>query len=280
MPDTIDVSFYQHPGGAPIDWAKVKAAGVKRVYVQLTYGSTGLNPFAKGDIAGAHAEELEVGAYHFAYPAQSSGPSQATRFVAATRGLPLSLPHALDLEEEGGLTFDQLAQWAESWHTTVDAEPGSTAHYTDEAWRTELPGCPWGRKLWLAAPDATEAPAGTWLWQRGPTQVDGIEGNVDADELVEAPTPAPPPAPAPVPVPPATVTVTLPELREQAPPYQDQAAVHHLQQLTFDHVSLPSVADGMFGPNTDAAVRTAQQRLGLAADGIVGPLTWEALLTR
>lgn len=40
----------------------------------------------------------------------------------------------------------------------------------------------------------------------------------------------------------------------------------------------PGPIDGIFGKRTDEAVRAFQEARGLAVDGLVGPVTWEALL--
>jgi len=38
--------------------------------------------------------------------------------------------------------------------------------------------------------------------------------------------------------------------------------------------------DGVFGPNTEAAVKAFQASHGVATDGIVGPVTWAALVVQ
>ena len=52
--------------------------------------------------------------------------------------------------------------------------------------------------------------------------------------------------------------------------------VRPLQQLLRARGQTVAV-DGIFGPQTEAAVRAFQQSRGLAADGIVGPQTWSRL---
>ena len=53
--------------------------------------------------------------------------------------------------------------------------------------------------------------------------------------------------------------------------------VRTLQDLLREHGHSVTV-DGIFGPDTDAAVRAFQQQKNLAVDGIVGPNTWSALI--
>ena len=56
--------------------------------------------------------------------------------------------------------------------------------------------------------------------------------------------------------------------------------VRKLQELlnfVLDGIMPPLTVDGIFGAKTEDAVKEMQRRLGLKADGIVGPKTWAAL---
>ncbi|MEG4803761.1 peptidoglycan-binding protein [Microcoleus sp. ARI1-B5] len=55
-------------------------------------------------------------------------------------------------------------------------------------------------------------------------------------------------------------------------------AVRDLQERLRAKGFLRASADGVFGPETQAAVKAAQRQYQLPADGIVGHATWEALL--
>lgn len=91
----------------------------------------------------------------------------------------------------------------------------------------------------------------------------------------------------PPPVKEVTVNVTLPELQAgAADPVNGKQSVHRLQGLlrgigiAWNASPMQLTIDGAFGPATEAAVRTFQQRYGggLSVDGVVGPSTWHALV--
>ncbi|HEV3478016.1 MAG TPA: peptidoglycan-binding protein [Gaiellaceae bacterium] len=61
-------------------------------------------------------------------------------------------------------------------------------------------------------------------------------------------------------------------------------AVRAVQQVMKFHdqsdgEGTPVQIDGIFGPRTDAWVRGFQTAVGTASDGIVGPITWRALVS-
>lgn len=144
---------------------------------------------------------------------------------------------------------------------------------------------------------------GAALYQRvTPTlSIAGSTGSWDEDVILKpipwwtsaapSPTPVPTPVPVPVPVPtppapapapspdPVEVTVQVPELSINHPgPKVAWQSCRAVQTLLNAHGAGIAV-DGRFGPATERAVETFQHSHSLTVDGIVGPLTWHALIT-
>lgn len=91
---------------------------------------------------------------------------------------------------------------------------------------------------------------------------------------VDPPKPTPPPVPVPPPAPPQPPAPTRePALRSG----MSGDSVRLLQTLLNEKELAGLKVDGVFGNNTETAVRRFQQRRNLAQDGVVGPNTWSAL---
>jgi hypothetical protein len=117
--------------------------------------------------------------------------------------------------------------------------------------------------------------AGTcWLWGFYAT-IKGSTASLPVWDTPPTPTPLPTNTLIPTPtIPPLTRTLRLDS------PYMTGDDVLLLQQrlLELGYVEVGS-ADGVFGPNTDKAVRIFQTRNGLTVDGIVGEGTWKILFS-
>lgn len=181
----IDVSANNHPDGGPIDWRRVKAAGYGAVMIKATEGSGYVNPWLQRDASDALAAGLLVGFYHFAHPGEDLPILEATHALAAIGGLRHDLGLALDLEVTEGKTWPQLASFAKAFHATVRERLNHSPLYVNDNFLDNLPGAPWGERLWVAQ---TSRPRFVcWAWQEViPDRVDGITGDVDVGYL--APT--------------------------------------------------------------------------------------------
>jgi len=200
----VDVASYQHPGGAPIDWMKVRAAGHSFALVKATEGTTYTNPYFADDWSGAAAENLYRGAYHYARPAlpYSTALDQARYFVSKAGSMTgkRDIGGVLDLEEKGRLTKVQLATWTRTWLAEVTRLTGRAPMiYTGYYFWKDAVGNPTdigsSYRLWLASypddPNSTTfrplVPSGwsNWtFWQyRSDGQVPGIGWRVDMNRF-------------------------------------------------------------------------------------------------
>ncbi|WP_248309395.1 glycoside hydrolase family 25 protein [Bosea sp. Tri-44] len=92
----IDISRWQ----GEIDWASVKAAGTRFVYIKATEGGDHVDPAFQRNWEGARRAGVPRGAYHFVYWCRPAH-EQAIWFKQQIPNDPDALPPVLDLEWNG-----------------------------------------------------------------------------------------------------------------------------------------------------------------------------------
>jgi GH25 family lysozyme M1 (1,4-beta-N-acetylmuramidase) len=236
----IDVASYQHPNGAAINWASVRASGAAFAFVKMSEGASYTNPYAASDLNGARAAGLRASAYHFARPRAplSTAAADATRFAGQVGNVksPGALPPVLDIEATAGLSAADTTAWVRSFLSTLEARTGRTPMIYTGGWFWKgYMGNPSGFSrypIWISHYNtAITSPSmfGDWtystFWQyTDAAHVGGIGGAVDGNyfhgsraildqfayvgsgttPIVPAPVPTTTPKPTtPVPPPPA-----------------------------------------------------------------------------
>jgi GH25 family lysozyme M1 (1,4-beta-N-acetylmuramidase) len=194
-----DVSSWQHPGGASINWSQVKADGRPFVFVKATEDTSYTNPYFAADWSAIKAAGMYRGPYHFAQPSlpASTAFDQASHFGAVVGNLqqPGDLPPVLDLEVTGGLSPAELVNWTHIFLSRVQYLTGRTPmiYTSPNFWTsalggsTEFTGYPLWIARWTSAADPYPLPGGwaTWtFWQYTDAgSIPGITGNVDVSRF-------------------------------------------------------------------------------------------------
>jgi lysozyme len=194
--DGPDVSAYQHPRGATIDWAAVKRSGREFAIVKATEAANYVNPYFAKDYGAVRNIGMVRGSYHFARPGwpMSTAVDQARFYVSRLGSVATTrtLPPALDLEVTGGLSRAALVTWAQDFLITVRKLTGRTpmVYSYPWFWANSVGDAPALARypLWMASYSSSVTPAAT-LWQyTAGAKVSGIRGAVDMSRYVGSST--------------------------------------------------------------------------------------------
>lgn len=178
----VDVSGWQHPGNAPIDWHKVAESGIRFAIVKATQGLNFENLWLHRDLSDARAAGLLLGAYHY-FDAGVDSVGQAAAFTGSLVGEVLELGVWLDWEP-GAMADYQVSAEYSTFLEEVAKSRGICGTYCDNDWyrRLRTLNLPIHRH-WEAWPSATEPTPHPFMWQYATGNIAGIEGLVDVDRL-------------------------------------------------------------------------------------------------
>ncbi|MCI8366278.1 MAG: hypothetical protein HFJ66_01565 [Eggerthellaceae bacterium] len=196
----IDVSEHQ----GVIDWAKVKADGIKFAIIRLGYGSdyeSQDDKYFVRNVQGARANGIHIGVYLYSYATATTGKTGSAQSeanhvlrVLEKAGLSpssLALPVYYDIEDERqeNLSATQFGSIAETFCNAVSAKGYKVGIYSSASWWKDKFTSPkfsnanWGK--WVAEWGNHTKPNVSFssdLWQftdRG--TVNGISGSVDVN---------------------------------------------------------------------------------------------------
>lgn len=179
----IDVSHHQ----GSIDWSRVAADHVERVYIKATEGGDHVDGRFAENWAGARTAGIERGAYHF-FTLCRPGAEQARHFVETVGVDPDALPAAIDLELAGNCrarpadaalrtelsTFVKLVESATGKPVILYLGGDFEHRYRVREWMI--------RSLWRPRFLRRPGVDGWLVWQvHGFAHVQGIGGRVDLD---------------------------------------------------------------------------------------------------
>ena len=188
----IDVSKWQ----GDIDWEAVAASDVDFAIIRCGYGSNDTSQddaYWEANASACESLGIPYGVYLYSYALSTEeAQSEAEHVLRLLEGHSPTLPIYYDLEEDDLASSEYsslLASMATTFCSTIEAAGYTPGIYTNLTWRNNYLTDPcfdnWD--LWIAQWNSTCTYTGSYhIWQcTSSGTVDGIDGNVDLDFMID-----------------------------------------------------------------------------------------------
>lgn len=184
----IDVS--KHNGA--IDWASA-AREIDFVMIRSSYGKTGRDPWFERHLAGAKAEGLRVGAYHYSYAlTEEDARTEARHMLHIINGRTFDMPFWFDMEDADGykrkrgfvFTRANISAITQAFVDTIRMAGYLCGVYASKSWFDDYIKVDTDA-VWLAQWASRPTYTGRFdIWQNSDRgNVSGVTGPVDTDIL-------------------------------------------------------------------------------------------------
>ena len=253
-----------------INWAKVRAAGVQVAILKATDKNNGSEPAFARNYAGATAQGIKIGCYRYVYARTvAAAENEARKVLAVIQGKAMPAGVWLDLEDKTirGIPRATMLKMIAAMTKILQAAGYQVGIYTNPDWynhvldvsKITLPFwvASWGTNNGKPTIKAQHTLAGWQYTDKG--RVAGISTAVDLSQIYQLIGQA------------KSVDDGL--LRKG-----DTGAAIKLLQRRLNILGWQLTEDGIWGVQTDSAVRGYQYKAGLTVDGIVGAKTKAALI--
>lgn len=186
----IDVSEWQ----GSINFKEVKESGIDIVYIKSSQGTNYVDPYFEEHYNNAKSNNLNIGFYHFLTASnESEAINEAKFFVSVINGYNSDCRLAMDFEEFGDLSKDEINNISRTFLETVENLTGkevviySDAYNARETFNSSLAI---DYPIWVANYNVTEPENGNWSYWIGfqytnDGLIPGIDTRVDKDYFTQ-----------------------------------------------------------------------------------------------
>lgn len=279
MSKLIDVSCWN----SGINYDAVKASGIDFVIVRAGYGRevSQKDSQFENHYAGAKAAGMNIGVYWYSYAdSVQDAITEAEACLACIKGKSFNLPIYFDMEEnwQTALGRAKLTTMATAFCQTIEEAGYRAGVYSNVNWFSNF--LDYNRlaaeySIWLAQWGTSTYSYACDIWQyTDDGSVPGVDGNVDMNKIINEDIINGSSGGGGQKI---YFDISMPYLAKSG--YINTGEEVKTVQLLLNAMHYGNLeVDGIFGDETEAAVKRFQRSRGLDEDGIVGPDTWLYLL--